>query len=367
MRITLENFIERSNLKHSDRYDYSLIDFIGKAAEYVQIICPEHSTFRQQAKKHLAGGGCPECGKLKGGKRLYKNKEEFIVLADKKHNGKYDYTNSLYINGSTKFEIKCKVCEETFIQNPTNHLRGYGCTTCNGGIKYDTETFIKKSKERYPNLLEYPNTVYVNTSTPVKVYCKEHGEVEVRPITHLSSNVHPCLHCAKYSKPTIDYFIKESNRVHNNRYDYSLVTTLYTDNQKVPIICKEHGQFEQYHVAHMKGHGCRKCYCGGFDTEKLGNFYILGCGEYIKVGITNRCVDERLSEITRKSNYNWTVLHVYEADGAFIERLERNILNSFDFGISSDIIHTGYTEAISSEKYSEVFSLFNKLIKQKET
>jgi len=60
----------------------------------------------------------------------------------------------------------------------------------------------------------------------------------------------------------IDYkknFIKKANKIHNNKYNYSLVEYVNTDT-KVTIICPSHGQFEQTPRSHAhKGNGCNKC------------------------------------------------------------------------------------------------------------
>lgn len=61
--------------------------------------------------------------------------------------------------------------------------------------------------------------------------------------------------------------LKSFIKVHNNRYDYSLVE--YKGNlNKVKIICREHGTFEQIPKSHKNGNGCPKCsnnYIGGGD------------------------------------------------------------------------------------------------------
>jgi hypothetical protein len=50
-------------------------------------------------------------------------------------------------------------------------------------------------------------------------------------------------------------FIKESVKVHKDKYDYSLVD-YKKSSEKVVIICKEHGPFEQRASNHLRGRGC---------------------------------------------------------------------------------------------------------------
>ena len=59
-------------------------------------------------------------------------------------------------------------------------------------------------------------------------------------------------------KSTTKEFIIASNKMHNNRYDYT--QTIYINARtKVVIICKEHGTFEQRPDSHLVGSNCRKC------------------------------------------------------------------------------------------------------------
>lgn len=57
---------------------------------------------------------------------------------------------------------------------------------------------------------------------------------------------------------TTDIFINKAKKVHDNKYDYSLVE--YKNNKtKVKIICKKHGIFEQCPNTHLQGRGCLLC------------------------------------------------------------------------------------------------------------
>ena len=58
---------------------------------------------------------------------------------------------------------------------------------------------------------------------------------------------------------TTKEFIKKSEEIHGDKYDYS--KTIYTKTKdKVIIICKKHNfEFEQKPYGHLEGKGCRKC------------------------------------------------------------------------------------------------------------
>jgi hypothetical protein len=52
--------------------------------------------------------------------------------------------------------------------------------------------------------------------------------------------------------------VRIANVVHNHQYDYSR-TTYTLANEKVEIVCKEHGIFKQKANNHLNGKGCPKC------------------------------------------------------------------------------------------------------------
>lgn len=57
---------------------------------------------------------------------------------------------------------------------------------------------------------------------------------------------------------TFSKFVKDSIKIHGDRYDYSEVN--YRDaHTKIKIYCKEHGEFYQEPNSHIKGRGCPKC------------------------------------------------------------------------------------------------------------
>lgn len=62
---TTEEFIEKSNVVHSNRYDYSKSIYTGSSNK-LTITCKEHGDFTMTANNHLNGSGCPACNNSKG-------------------------------------------------------------------------------------------------------------------------------------------------------------------------------------------------------------------------------------------------------------------------------------------------------------
>jgi len=181
-RLSLEEFIERSNEIHNWKYDYSKSRYSGYKTP-IKIICKLHGGFFQTPNDHLSGSGCPKCGMFENSKTFSMGIENFIERARKIHNYTYDYTAVKYVNAHTKVDIICKK-HGKFMQSPDSHLRGQGCPYCYGNNRKTTEDFIKKAKK---NNLEYDYSlvVYKNTNTKVKIICPEHGVFMQTPKAHL--------------------------------------------------------------------------------------------------------------------------------------------------------------------------------------
>jgi len=129
--------------------------------------------------------------------------EEFIIRAKKVHGDNYDYSEVVYLGIKSKVKIKCLICGNIFWQTPNSHIgKCVGCTLC--GYKKASNKQIRKL-----------------------------------------SNV-----------------ILEANKIHNFKYDYSLIfsRTYKGLKQKVPIVCPIHGIFKQQLNWHISGkNGCPEC------------------------------------------------------------------------------------------------------------
>lgn len=64
-RVSVEEFISRSEDIHKNVYDYSMVEEFNTTVDKVQIGCPLHGMFWQQVSKHLLGHGCRKCGSTK--------------------------------------------------------------------------------------------------------------------------------------------------------------------------------------------------------------------------------------------------------------------------------------------------------------
>ena len=125
---TLETFIEKANLKHNFKYDYSKAIYVNNKTK-LKIICPIHGSFQMRPDDHLHGHGCRKCSKIANANKQKFTKEKFKKLSRIIHNNTYNYDDVDYINYETKVKIICPIHGE-FWQTPDNHLHGHGCPHC---------------------------------------------------------------------------------------------------------------------------------------------------------------------------------------------------------------------------------------------
>lgn len=188
-------------------------------------------------------------------------KNDFLQRAKSAHGLKYNYSKVDYINCDTKVEIICPV-HGTFFQTPYKHYKGQNCPKCVHNYKSDTESFIKKAKNKHGERFDYSLVKYVSSAMDVEIICKKHGIFYQSVGSHLRGS--GCIKCNKENQSinqlsNLDEFIEKSIRKHGNRYDYSMVE--YKNAQiKVKIRCPKHNYiFEQQPNSHLRGSGCYFC------------------------------------------------------------------------------------------------------------
>jgi len=137
------SFIEKAKNVHSDRYDYSKVNYINADTQII-IICKIHGDFSQIPDFHINRKcGCPKCSN-----NIKLDILEFIEKSNKIHCNKYDYSKVNYVNNYTNVIIICKKHKE-FIQQPYVHLLNHGCPSCINKTEYK---FYNTLKEIYPTI-----------------------------------------------------------------------------------------------------------------------------------------------------------------------------------------------------------------------
>lgn len=289
-----EKFIEKSNIRHNNKYDYSKVEYVNSTTK-VTITCPEHGDFQQAPAAHARGDGCPFCANGKRGKRS--DGDTFIKRAELVHEGKYRYDKVTYVNAMKKVTITCPEHGD-FQQTPQAHLVGQGCPKCSGrGLS--TDEIVKMFTNLHGDKYDYSKVVYTKMHDKVTIICPEHGEFMQTPSKHLLGQ--GCPECAVDKRAEMknigqEEFIRRCKELYGDQYDYS--KTKYVNMfEKVTVICKKHGEFMQRANGHLNGHGCPRC--GAIESRGETEIY-----EYICSLIGNENVEHS----------NRTVLDGHEID-----------------------------------------------------
>ena len=223
-----------------------------------------------------------------------------------------------YINTDTKILVQDTLGIE-YLSTPFKLLQKRKPTILSAVDK--NKAFSIMATQVHENIYNYNKVNYINSFKKIIISCKKHGDFRISPCRHLSGQ--GCKLCGRIStglkrRSNTTSFIERALIIHKNKYDYSQVNYITSDD-KVKIICPLHGKFLQIPYNHLQGQGCPKCgnkkisdaakissYGWSFTKwknkiEKNGNIqprlYVLKCYNYeekfIKVGITMHEVKKR--------------------------------------------------------------------------
>lgn len=257
-KLNKASFTEKSHSIHGDVYDYSKVVYKNSTTKVI-ITCKIHGQFKQRPQNHLQKQGCPTCAVNKLKCPILSNKE-FIKKSQIIHKNYYLY-KSTFTGVNNNIIIYCPI-HGKFEQKASSHLSGKGCAKCSKNIRKTTRQFISEAQNIHKNAIYSYNLVnYITANKKIIITCIKHGDFQQTPSSHLSGN--GCLKCGlnnmknKLSKNTTQ-FIKQSNKIHNNKYKYNK-SKYESRNNKIIITCDKHGDFTQYVSYHLSGNGCPKC------------------------------------------------------------------------------------------------------------
>lgn len=174
---------------------------------------------------------------------------------------------SVYNGDKNYITVKCKIDGYVWETKPNWLKQGARCQKCynkNRGeaTRIGIKDFIAKSNIIHNNKYDYSKVEYINSKIKVCIICPKHGEFWQTPNKHINRK-DGCPLCKNENnglkkRISLEDFIKKSNIIHHNKYDYSK-TEYQGWNKPITIICKKHGEFTQTAGVHLSGCGCPKC------------------------------------------------------------------------------------------------------------
>lgn len=197
--------------------------------------------------------------------------EEFIAQSKEKHNDKYTYENTIYVDAKSKISIMCKIHGEFHTTSYRHINRGDGCRECgiiartlNRSDRISYAKFVEQSNIKHNCRYQYPEQVISTVEDFAKIICTEHGEFSQKVTAHMNTGYgcNKCSYAAKVKSRTnlitYDSFCKKAINTHGDLYIYP--TQVINGNEtKVTIVCREHGEFTQLASGHLRGLGCPSC------------------------------------------------------------------------------------------------------------
>lgn len=202
------------------------------------------------------------------------NTNKLIENLKEQFGNEYDYSKVDYKGSHEKIEIICSKHGSFFKR--IDHLNNNClCDKCRNEqkIKDKWEKYVEHAKIIHKEKYEYIfDKSFKNINSKIKIICPIHGEFYQTFNCHINQK-QGCSKCYNESKigkykMSTEEFIAKAKQVHGDKYDYS--ETIYNGlKNKVTIICKKHGKFEQVAYDHLKGFNCEKCkYDKNTDTKE---------------------------------------------------------------------------------------------------
>lgn len=262
---------------HGDKYDYSLVDYIGMNVPVI-IICKEHGEFNMTPIDHLYGTGCFECNKLESNKKKYKKFLQKLKDHDMFRND-YDYSSQDSIISNDDTIIIKDEFGFSYETTPHDYIVRKKKLDITNTILFKEYYFKEMLYIKFGHSFDFSYMNFIDENTEVTLIHITKGKMCVKPIDLLSSfdinfktidnenynndknTNEKDIMKTKRNKPNFrtKQFIEKAKKVHGeDTYDYSLVD--YEESDKhVVIICKEHGKFKQTPNHHLIGGKCQKC------------------------------------------------------------------------------------------------------------
>ncbi|MDC1342437.1 DUF723 domain-containing protein [Flavobacteriaceae bacterium] len=178
-KISQIEYLEKVKNIHGETYDYSKLIYLDSRSK-VTLVCKTHGEFTNDARdvvRKKNPRGCPKCGLIRKGLKKRISTNEFIKRSKIIHGDNYDYSKTEYVTSDKQVTITCKEHGD-FEQSPFSHLNGIGCGVCSGRAIYNTDQAKQKIREVHGDKIDLSKFVYINKDYKSTLICSIHGEWE---------------------------------------------------------------------------------------------------------------------------------------------------------------------------------------------
>lgn len=154
----------------------------------------------------------------------------------------------------------CQCCNQRLEVRKNQNTLCKACLFADKQISYEGIKDILKER----NVTTQSWIGLIKKSNKLTFTCTKHNHTYKQVLNSFLSGYNGCKECQKEHKASKLHFPKDSwidkaISIHNNKYDYSLAGDVHRHNDKIKIICPDHGEYEQMLYLHLNGHRCTKC------------------------------------------------------------------------------------------------------------
>jgi formylmethanofuran dehydrogenase subunit E len=250
-KYTLPIFLERAQIIHGTKFDYSRIkpEHIQGYYSDIEIICRicGYEWITSIASHINQRCGCPSCAGV-----VPWTLERFLKQALQIHGNLFDYSQITPqdIQGAhSHIPISCNTCGHKWNPSITHHISSRnGCPECYGNVPWNLERLLVRAKEIHGDKYNYDNIIaemVINQKSKIPIICNNCGHQWEPSISNHINNKTGCPECYGNIPWTLERFIIKAHVLHGDKHDYSQITNdhIRGKRSKIPIICKICGYF----------------------------------------------------------------------------------------------------------------------------
>lgn len=213
--LSISDLIAKFIEVHGEKYDYSKVTLEDRRTGKICVKCPFHGEFRTNHLEHKNGHGCKQCGykknKITRSKIFIEDLDDLTNKCIENFGDIIDFSTAIYINGSSRLALTCKVHNIKFCNTAYHVVRGAGCRECRREKihraadvrRLGQAEFIKRSESKHGKLYDYSKSEYKSLTDPIKIICHEHGLFLQKPREHFRGS--GCQLCAETSISVVGY------------------------------------------------------------------------------------------------------------------------------------------------------------------
>lgn len=143
-KMTLEDFIQRANIIHNKKFDYSKSVYKSYDVK-LTIICPIHGEFEQTPHMHLMGQGCPYCKESHGERDIAK----WLDRHNLEYNRQYNIIPQQVLFGRNRFRV------DFYLPTYNTIIEFNGSQHYERATNWQTEDEFAEQQDRDRRLREY--------------------------------------------------------------------------------------------------------------------------------------------------------------------------------------------------------------------